>query len=190
MSIPTSLLFYDADGNVVGTLDYMVRYDDDGVPIGLVDFEAHELSGGRLREIVEHGSAVGAGTWPEWLGASAHDFKVQVRPGAKGGTHLIRSLQHSRSGYRRERSDIESALSDLISGTGPGDVVNVSGILGGPGKHLILDEDGRTAAAVVPVKPDLPVLPASGLARSSFRDSRSSLEKDADAVVESEVPVP
>lgn len=172
MSIPTCLIFYDADGNVVGTLDHMVRYDDDGAPIGLVDFEAHELSGGRLRDIAEHGSAVGAGTWPEWLGASAHDFKVELRPGSKGGTHLITSLRHSRSGYRRVRADIEASLSSLISGTGPGDVVNVSPVIGGPGKYLVLDEDGKTAAPFVSVKPELP------------------LEKISKSVVKSRVPVP
>lgn len=44
-------LAYDRDGNVIATFDYAVRRDDDGNPISLVDFEAHEAQGGKMRDI-------------------------------------------------------------------------------------------------------------------------------------------
>ena len=159
MTIPTCLLFYDAEGTVVGTLDYMVQYDDDGKPLGLVDFEAHELAGGSLREIVEVSDAVGAGTWPEWLGTRAHDFKVGLRPGPKGGSHKIAHLEHSKSGHKRVRADVESSLSTALAGKGKGDTVHVSHIVGGPGKYLELDDDGKTVPLKARVRPVLPLRP-------------------------------
>ena len=167
MSIPTCLLFYDTAGNVVGTLDHMVQYDDDGKPLGLVNFEAHELAGGRLREIAEHSGAVGAGTWPEWLGMRAHDFKVAVRPGEKGVTHLVTDLEHKTSGHVRSRADIAAAIAQRISdeeaaaqteGRGKRPVW-IGDIVGGPDRYLPLDDDGRTVARVPSVRPDLPLLP-------------------------------
>ena len=46
-----ALIAYDADGNVVATLDYMVVRDSEGNATGLIDFEGHELAGGKLRDI-------------------------------------------------------------------------------------------------------------------------------------------
>jgi hypothetical protein len=51
------LIAYDADGNVVATLDKLVVRDDDGKP-ALVDFAAHEASGARLRDIWEASDAI------------------------------------------------------------------------------------------------------------------------------------
>lgn len=45
------LLAYDAVGNVLATLDYMVASNETGEVIGLVDCAAHEAAGGRLRDI-------------------------------------------------------------------------------------------------------------------------------------------
>jgi len=167
MSIPTCILFWDAAGNVVGTLDHMVQYDDDGKPLGLVDFEAHELAGGRLREIAEASNAVGAGTWPEWLGMRAHDFRVVVRPGPKGGTHSITEPEHKTSGHRRQRVEVAEAIAARISDE---DVaaqaearqkrpVWIGDLVGGPDRYLQLDDDGRTVPRVPSVRPNLPLLP-------------------------------
>jgi hypothetical protein len=49
----TLLVFYDINGKIVGTQDYLAQYDDDGLPLGLVDFEAHEQAGGKLRDIAD-----------------------------------------------------------------------------------------------------------------------------------------
>lgn len=49
----SSLLFYDRNGNVVATIDYMVARDEDGQPVGLIDFEAHEAVGGKMRDIAD-----------------------------------------------------------------------------------------------------------------------------------------
>lgn len=46
-----SLVAYDAQGNIVATLDHVVAQDDAGNVIGLVDFAAHEENGGSMREV-------------------------------------------------------------------------------------------------------------------------------------------
>lgn len=159
MGLPTCILFWDVDGNVIGTLDYMVSYDEQGRPLGLVDFEAFELAGGRLREVAEHGRAVGSGTWPEWIGGQAMDFKVEVRAGGRGGTHMITALRHKVSGHRRDRVAIQAAVDEAMTGKGPGDVVDLRPVLGGPGRSLRLDREGRSVARVPRGRPVLPLRP-------------------------------
>lgn len=155
--LPTCLLLYGPDGAVIGSLESMVQYDDDGRALGLVDFEAHELAGGRLREVIEHEAAAGAGTWPEWLGAQAHDFRVELRPGPKGDTPLIRALVHRESGYRRERSDVEATIAAMLDEATPGRAVEMSDFIGSPGKRLELDTDGRNAVPTKRARPNLPL---------------------------------
>ena len=58
------LVAYDEDGNVVATLDALVARDEDGKAIGLIDFEAHESAGGRLRDVWNVGDAVRSTTAP------------------------------------------------------------------------------------------------------------------------------
>jgi hypothetical protein len=131
------LLAYDAAGDVVATLDYMVARDDDGNVVGLIDFAAHEDMGGRLRDIWEVGHAAGSGSWPEWLGARAHEFSVEL------DGRMIAALVHRRSGHRRLRAAILAAIDAAPSRDGARDL---RGLLGGPGRPLTLDEDGRTVA--------------------------------------------
>lgn len=138
---PHALLAYDADGNVVATLDHLVSRDDDGHVVGLVDFAAHEVAGGELTDIWRVEGAAGSGVWPEWLGARALQFRVELAgaPGRKA----IAALVHRTSGHRRERVDIETAIAGSPVVGGARDVRH---IVGGPNRALHLDAEGRTVA--------------------------------------------
>lgn len=131
------LLAYDADGNVVATLDHMVARDPDGNVIGLIDFAAHEHAGGRLRDVWDVSGAAGSGTWPEWIGARAYDFRVEIADGR------IAALVHRQSGQRRERAKIEAAIAKRIA-LAKGDPADLRDLVGGPGRPLVLDDDGKT----------------------------------------------
>lgn len=113
------LIAYDAAGNVIATLDYLVALNDDGHAVGFVDFAGHEKSGGELLDAWNVDGAAGSGSWPEYLGARAHEFTVERNRG-----HIV-ALVHKVSGYRRERT----AVTDTGSQTRP----------------LPLDDEGRTA---------------------------------------------
>lgn len=138
MSRPHSLLAYDDSGSIVGTLDYCVARNDAGDVVGLVDFEAHELAGGKLRDIWLVSNATGSGTWPEWLGSQAHGFTVELHPQTKRITALV----HKVSGHRRERAAIEAAIEAVQpDATGAKDIRH---LVGGPNRPLALDENGQT----------------------------------------------
>jgi len=138
------LLAYDAAGKVVATLAYMVAHDAAGEATGLIDFAAHEEAGGKLRDIWDNDRAVGSGTWPEWIGARAHDFRVDLTG------KRITALVHKDSGHRRERAVIEAAIeaAPFVDGDhdGPGShrVQDIRHIVGGPTAPLVLDDQGRT----------------------------------------------
>lgn len=151
------LIAYGAAGNVVATLDHLVARDPDGNVTGLIDFEAHELAGGKLRDIWDVDSAAGSGTWPEWIGARAHDFTVELGPDKR-----ISALVHAKSGHRRERAAIEGAIRGRVAAakaatpaagdvrlthdpkqSGPGSV-DIRDLVGGPTRPLVLDDNGRT----------------------------------------------
>lgn len=147
------LLAYDAAGDVVATLDHVVARDERGDVVGLVDFEAHEAGGGRLTDIWVVAGAAGSGTWPEFLGASAHDFRVALTG------KQIAALVHRTSGHRRERAAIEAAIREApVNDRGERDL---RAIVGGPSRPLLLDADGRTERRPPPVaRGRLPVLTA------------------------------
>lgn len=137
-----SLLAYDSDGNVVATLDYLVARDDAGKVVGLHNFEAHELAGGKLRSFWTVEGAVGSGTWPEWLGSQAHGFRVE-RQGKR-----ITALVHGVSGHRRERAAIEAAIAAVEpDANGARDIRH---LVGGPSHPLQLDEPRHQAASRAP----------------------------------------
>lgn len=150
---PHSLLAYDAAGNVVATLDYVVARDSAGTVVGLIDFAAHEAAGGEFTDIlvVDTGAAAnpvkGVKTWPEWLGGAAHNFRVELRgrPGAK----RIVALVHKTSGHRRGRVAIEAVIKATPVVDGAKDIRH---LVGGPGKPLLLDEDGRTIGPDHPLR--------------------------------------
>ena len=143
-----SLIAYDADGHVVGTLDYLVAHDEAGNAIGLVDFAAHEAAGGDHTDIwtVDSGDPArpvkGSKIWPEWLGSGAHDFRVELA--GKTGNKHIAALVHKTSGYRRERAAIEAAVSAVEPNAG-GAAANIRHLVGGPDRPLHIDKDGKTA---------------------------------------------
>ena len=134
----TMLLAYDADGNVIATLDHMVSRDAQGKVTGLIDFAAHEATGGKLRDIWNVDNAVGSATWPEWIGGQAHDFQVEVD---KRHKLPLRALIHKESGHRRERAALEAAIEAAPVVDGAKDVRH---LVGGPNAHLRLDTKGKT----------------------------------------------
>jgi hypothetical protein len=137
------LLAYDAAGNVIATLDHLVARDADGNVTGLVDFEAHEQAGG-LRDIWNVDDATGSATWPEWIGAAAHEFTVELDRRHK---LPLRALVHKESGHRRERVALEAAIVKRIEQGQPADIRD---LVGGPNAHLRLDAKGKTLGRAKP----------------------------------------
>lgn len=132
------LLAYDDQGDVIATLDHLVAYDDDGNVIGLIDFAAHEEAGGKLRDVWDVEGAAGSSSWPEWIGARAHDFRVEL-----DDSNRVTALVHRNSGHRRDRAAIEASIAArLADGRRMPDLRDV---VGGPDRPLLLDDQGRTA---------------------------------------------
>jgi hypothetical protein len=156
-----SLLAYDADGNVIATLDSLVACDDAGDVVGLIDFAAHEAAGGKLRDVWNVAGAKGSGTWPEWLGAR-HDFTVELDKGKR-----IAALVHKKSGHRRERATIEAQIADRIKAA-DGQPADIRDLVGGPGRPLVLDTDGKTT----------PWTPPKRLASLLVPSARAHLDED------------
>ncbi len=148
------LLGYDAAHAVIATLDYCLARDDAGEVIGLIDFEAHEAAGGAMTDIWNVSNAAGSGTWPEFLGAGAHDFRVEIGPDGR-----IAALVHKVSGFRRERVAIQAAIdaTPIIDGAR-----DIRAIVGGPHRPLALDPDGRTTTVDRTAKGTPPHLPILG----------------------------
>lgn len=169
--MPTSLLAYDAAGNVIATLDHMVAQDAARNVVGLVDFEAHELAGGSLTDIWIVSGAVGSGTWPEWLGAGAHDFTVDLDPGFGPpgfvpGRHRIGALVHKTSGFRRERAavmaEIAARTAAATERTPEGrPIVDLRDLLGSPTRPLRIGPAGRTLPPIAVPPSNLPILVVS-----------------------------
>lgn len=152
-----SLIAYDGDGNVVGTLGYMVALDEAGEAVGLIDFAAHEEAGGEMTDVWIVDGASGSKTWPEWLGSHAHDFRVELE-GPAGGKR-IGALVHKESGHRRERAAIESAIEQRIAAAN-GAPADIRDLVGGPDRPIHLDEHGRSAARPQSKRPNLPLVAA------------------------------
>jgi hypothetical protein len=175
------LLAWDADGNVIATLDDMVVKDDLGRVLGHVDFEAHEVAGKPLTDIWVRSDAEGSGTWPEWLDRPL-DFKVEKRPRPGSSPH-IRALVHRDSGYKRERADIERAIADRIDTLRsnlppeyaddqlPEELLRkvLADIRGTPTRPLLVDDEGRTRARPVATRPRLTAEGPPTSDRSSLR---------------------
>lgn len=135
---PSMLLAYDASGSVVATLDRLVARDTSGIAFGIVDFATFEAQGGKLRDLWTVETAVGSGSWPEFLGAPAGDFSVELDADKR-----ISALVHKTSGHRRERAAIEESITRRREGAGD-KAADIRDIVGGPTRPLALDPDGRT----------------------------------------------
>lgn len=147
------LVAYDIAGKVVATLDHVVARNDAGDVIGLVDFEAYELSGGPLTDIWQVSGAAGSGTWPEWLGIRFHEFSVVLDPSTKRITQLVHI-----SGFRRVRAAIEATIAAVQPDANG--VRDIRAIVGGPTRPLTLNPRGQTvaAAAAAGTPAHLPIL--------------------------------
>lgn len=181
------LIFWDASGAVVGTLAHLVARDEDGEVLGLVDFEAHERAGGRIREIADVSNATGGGSWPEWLDGGVLDFRVELDPNPGQARAKIAALVHKKSGYRRDRASIEAAIAErtneakaeaqkkgkeqrallrakgvpeetVVEFTDPPVKVDLRDLLGGPNKPLLVDDDGKTMKKPKVERPNLPIV--------------------------------
>lgn len=132
------LIAYDAEGNVVATEDWTVWVDPDGRG-HLIDVEAFEADGGKLRDLWFVPGASGSATWPEWLGDRMYDFRV----GLDGRYRLrCRRLVHVRSGIVRERRTFEREFVRRRK-EAKGRAVDIRDLVGGPGRPLDIDDDGR-----------------------------------------------
>ena len=163
------LIAYNAAGDVLATLDALVVHDDVGEALGLVDFEAAEAAGPlRLRPDGSGGvwnvaGAAGSGTWPEFLGLRAHEFRVELdglRVAALihvGRGPTLAGPAVAGSGHRRERAAIEAAIAERIAAAN-GEPADIRDIVGGPDRPLILDDEGRTAPRVPARRPNLPLI--------------------------------
>jgi hypothetical protein len=162
----TMLLAYDAAGNVIATLDYLVQYDDTPArdPLGLVDFGAHEEAGGEHTAIWQVQGAAGSKVWPEWIGGRAHDFRVE-REGPPGRKHIA-ALVHKTSGYRRERAAVEDAIASRIA-KAKGAPADIRDLVGGPDRPLTLTNTGRTARRPAPSPATLPLVPLASAGQAT-----------------------
>jgi hypothetical protein len=195
---PGMLIAYDDNYNVIGTMDHCVLYDEDKKPIGLVDFAAHEEAGGDNLAIWNVNGEIdgqpfvarGSKVWPEYLGARAHEFKVELEGPA--GAKRIAALVHKKSSHRRVRADIEAAIEERIKvardkaeeaveaanvqnrdkgrfvstprAVVQPEPVDIRDLVGGPDRPLEMDENGRGSRRAKDtqekVRMALPVVPA------------------------------
>lgn len=149
------IVAYDSNDEIVATLDYMAARDPEtGEVTGLIDFEAHEAAGGKLSAVWKVESAVGSGTWPEWLGSEFHSFRVE-----RAGGRIV-ALAHKGSGHRRVRADIEAAIAARIAeakARSAHPVADIRDLVGGPDRPMLLDDSGRTAPRPKLTRPELPI---------------------------------
>jgi len=138
-------LAYNAAGDVVATLDYLVR------PEGIVDLVGLDEEG-RLGEVFSVQGATGAGTFPAYLGAQAHDYRVIQAAGK------ITALQHKTNGSRIERADIEARIIAKLEAEQGNPQINLTEVIGAPDRPLSLTTEGKLRQRAVPVAAELPTL--------------------------------
>ncbi len=149
------LIAYNAAGDIVATLDHLVVRDAGGNVVGLADLDALERDGGEMIDAWTVEGASGSKTWPEWLGARATEFTVELdgEPGRKRAVALV----HKTSGHRRERQAIDDEIQRRTQQAN-GEPVDVRDLLGGPDRPLLLDEDGATKPRANPEPTRLPLV--------------------------------
>jgi hypothetical protein len=102
MERPT-LLAYDADGNIIATLDAIVAMDNEENVIGLVDFIATEESGAEMTNVWVVDGAKGSKVWPVRVAQEVYGYRVELVGPA--GNKRLAALVHKVTGERRERGD-------------------------------------------------------------------------------------
>lgn len=129
------LAIRSSDGQVLGTLDSLNVTGPDGRAVE-IDFSAIEAAGAPFRLRADNSEGVwmvpgadASGTWPEWLGLAASDFRAETV--GVGRALRIVALVHvghgawrdetgvlhpavPGSGHRRVRADIEAAIEGRI----------------------------------------------------------------------------
>jgi hypothetical protein len=148
------LVAYDEDGNVLATLGHLVQRRPDGSK-RLVDFAALEERGGEFDAAQPGGvwhveGAAGSKVWPERIDRP-EDFRVEKE--GPPGKRRIAALVHKKSGYRRERKDIEARLERRMAElTGGGEarmtlsqyLDSIKDIVGTPTEPIQVTRTGRT----------------------------------------------
>lgn len=127
------LLAYDADGNVIAALDYLVVRDPEtGEVRGLHDFGAEEESGLEMDENIWHvEGAAGSKVWPQWLERPL-DWKVETAGPA--GRKRAAVIVHRQTGERRERATIDDAIAQrIVEARERGVAADLRDLVGGPG---------------------------------------------------------
>lgn len=129
------LLAYDDDGNVIASLDVLVRRDDAGNVIGLVDFAATEEAGVAMDPAVWHvDGAAGSKAWPEWVDRPQR-FRVE-KEGPPGRRRLA-ALVDRETGRRRDRAAIEERIAERIRDANErGEPADLRDLVGGPERPL------------------------------------------------------
>lgn len=150
---PGMLLAYDADGNVIATLDFLVVLDPlTRDAVGLADFAGMEEAAVPFRGPGEHVNvwtiegAAGSAVWPQYLGTAAHDFRVELDEQKR-----IQAIVHRPSGTRQTRAALEAAIADRVAGAGHGEPADLSDLVGGPDRPLEV-----TPTGAVRRRPDQP----------------------------------
>lgn len=160
MTLPSIAIAWDAGGDVIAVLETLVVHDEEGQLLGVVDIAELERSGGEMIEAWRVEGAAGSGSWPEWIGGRALEFRVELEPGWTHAAvdperpHRVRALVHKGSGHRRERGAIEGAAAQVK----PDRRADLRRITGGTDRPLRLDDRGRTVRAGELPPRRLPVL--------------------------------
>lgn len=153
---PGMLVAYDADGNIIAETQYQSVIDPEtGENLGLVDFATLEEAGVAFRGSGEHVNvwevpgAVGSAVWPQYLGAAARKFRVELDENKR-----IKALIHRPSGVRRTREVIERQINERVTKTLDGGThhmgypivkavaVDISDLVGGPDRALEVTPTG------------------------------------------------
>lgn len=141
---PGMLIAYDADGNVIASVQYQTAIDPTtGAVLGLVDFAAMEEQGVPFRgsgahvNVWEVPGAAGSAVWPQYLGpADIHRFRVELDERKR-----IRAIVHKPSGTRRTRDALERAIAERIE-RAAGQPADIADLVGGPDRPLEVTPTG------------------------------------------------
>jgi hypothetical protein len=135
-----AVLIWDADGNVTGTVEFLVQtMPDDSVQV--VDLVAHDEAG-TLGDIIDAPDAAGMGAFPLFIGSRAHEYRVDVAAG-KVTAGKVTALVHRSNGNRIERDEVEARVEARLAEAEGDEPVNLTDVIGSPFRPLHLTLDGK-----------------------------------------------